>query len=76
VRLSSDRLRVELAGEAPAALFVHLALATRAGYDMRLRLVPVAPGAYEAELSGLPRGRWHVVIEDPRGAWRISREAS
>jgi hypothetical protein len=76
VRLSPERLRVELAGEAPAALFVHLAHATRAGYDMRLRLVPVAPGVYEAELSGLPRGRWHVVIEDPRGAWRISREAS
>jgi hypothetical protein len=76
VRLSPDRLRIELAGEAPAALFVHLAHATRAGHDLRLRLVPVAPGAYEAELSELPRGRWHVVIEDPRGAWRIAKEAS
>lgn len=76
VHLAPDRLRVELAGETPPALFVHLAHATRAGYDMRLRLVPVAPGAYEAELSELPRGHWHVVIEDPRGAWRIAKEAS
>ena len=75
VRLSPERLRVELRGEAPAALFVHLAHATRAGHDLRLRLVPVAPGAYEAELSDLPRGHWHVVIEDPRGTWRIAKEA-
>ena len=76
VRLLPDRLHVDLRGEAPPALFVHLAHATRAGYDMRLRLAPVAPGAYEAELSGLPRGHWHIVIEDPRGTWRIAREAS
>lgn len=76
VWLTSDRLRVELKGEAPPALFVHLAHATRAGHDQRLRLVPVAPGAYEAELSDLPRGHWRVVIEDPRGAWRIAKEAS
>lgn len=76
VRLTPDRLRVELKGEAPPALFVHLAHATRAGYDMRLRLAPVAPGSYEAELSDLPRGHWRIVIEDPRGTWRIAREAS
>lgn len=76
VRLEPERLQVELHGEAPPALFVHLAHATRAGYDVRLRLAPVAPGRYEAAVSGLPRGHWHVVIEDPRGAWRIAREAS
>lgn len=74
VRLMPDRLHVDLKGEAPPALFVHLAHATRAGYDMRLRLTPVAPGAYETELSPLPRGRWQVIIEDPRGLWRIARE--
>ena len=74
VRLLPDRLHVDLKGEAPPALFVRLAHATRAGYDMRLRLAPIAPGAYEAELSRLPRGRWQVIIEDPRGTWRIARE--
>jgi hypothetical protein len=74
IRLLPGRLHVDLKGESPPALFVHLAHATRAGYDMRLRLAPVAPGAYESELSNLPRGRWQVIIEDPRGTWRIARE--
>ena len=76
VALRPDRIHIDLKGAAPDALFVHMAHATRAGHDVRLRLTPVAPGAYEAELSGLPRGHWRVVIEDPRGSWRISREAS
>ena len=76
VALRTDRIHVELRGATPEALFVHLAHATRAGHDVRLRLSPVAPGAYEAELAGLPRGHWRVVFDDPRGAWRIAREAS
>ena len=76
VTLSAQKVRVDLKGEAPPVLFVHLAHATRSGHDMRLRLTPVSPGAYEAGLSGLPRGRWRVVIEDPRGIWRIAQEAS
>lgn len=75
VRLAPDRLRVALRGDAPRALFVQLAHATRAGHDVRLRLTPAGAGIYEAEVSGLPRGHWHVVIEDPRGAWRIVKEA-
>jgi len=71
-----DILRVKLNGAAPEALFVHLAHATRAGHDIRLRLAPVSPGVYEAALPELPRGRWQVVIEDPRGTWRIAREVS
>ena len=76
VQLEPRRIRVRLAGDAPPVLFVQLAHATRAGYDVRLRLAPVAPGAYEAELDALPRGHWRVVIEDPRGTWRIAQEAS
>jgi hypothetical protein len=76
VFLEEKVLRVKLNGANPEALFVHLAHATRAGHDIRLRLAPVSPGAYEAALPELPRGRWHVVIEDPRGTWRIVREAS
>jgi len=76
VGLRDGRIRVDLQGPKPEALFVHLAHATRAGHDVRLRLTPVAPGRYEAETGALPRGHWRVVIEDPRGAWRISEEAS
>ncbi|HEY3076902.1 MAG TPA: FixH family protein [Burkholderiales bacterium] len=76
IALREEKIRVELKGAAPEALFVHLAHATRAGYDVRLRLTPVAGGAYEAGLGALPRGHWRVVIEDPRGTWRIAQEAS
>jgi hypothetical protein len=66
----SAQIAVTLQGAAPEALFVHLAHATRAGHDVRLRLVP-SGGKYVAELPPLPRGRWRIVIEDPRGAWLI-----
>jgi hypothetical protein len=69
-------IRIRLKNADPEALFVHLAHATRAGYDQRLRLAPVGGGAYEAALPAMPRGRWHLIIEDPRGAWRIARDAS
>ena len=69
VELSSS-LTVTLQGAAPEALFVHLAHATRAGHDVRLRLVP-SGGKYVAELPPLPPGRWHIAIEDPRGTWRL-----
>ena len=76
VRLGGGRIVVHLSGEEPEALFVHLAHATRAGHDVRLRLAPVAPGVYEAPLEDLPRGRWRAVIEDARGTWRIAQEVS
>jgi uncharacterized protein len=68
------RLRVALAGAAPEAVFAQLAHATRAGYDQRLRLARAAPGLYEAELPPLAAGRWRVVLEDPRGEWRVVQE--
>ena len=76
VKVHDRRLRVDLTGQKPEVLFVHLAHATRAGHDVRLRLTPVAPGSYEAETGALPAGRWRIVIEDPRGAWRLTQEAS
>jgi hypothetical protein len=75
VQLSSV-IKVELQGAAPEAIFVHLAHATRAGHDLRLRLAGTASGAYEADLPSLPAGRWRIVVEDPRGTWRIVKEAS
>lgn len=74
VELAPGRIRVRLQGEAPEALFVQLAHATRAGHDVRLRLAPGADGAYEAELAPLAAGRWRAVIEDPRARWRLAQE--
>jgi len=71
----SSKIRISLQGAAPEALFVHLAHSTRAGHDLRLRLAPVQ-GGYAAALPALPPGRWRIVIEDPRGTWRILKEAS
>jgi hypothetical protein len=76
VAIAGEKLTIRLQGSKPEALFVHLAHATRAGHDQRLRLAPAGEGVYEAELEPLPPGRWSVVIEDPRATWRIVREAS
>ena len=75
VEVHGGVLRVGLkGGGAPEALFAHLVHATRAGFDQRLRLPRVAPGIYETGLSRLAAGHWRVVIEDPRGEWRIVKE--
>lgn len=76
VVLEGERMKVRLDGQKPEALFVHLAHATRAGHDVRVRLAPQPSGAYEGDVGPLPRGRWRVVIEDPRGTWRIAQEVS
>ena len=75
MRVERSRLYVELKGAAPEALFVHLAHATRAGHDVRLRLAPAASGVYQVELPEMPPGRWRAAIEDPKGSWRIVRDA-
>jgi hypothetical protein len=74
IESAHGRLRVRLAGAAPEVLFAHLAHATRAGHDVRLRLAPSAPGVYEAELPPLPAGRWRITLEDPRREWRVVQE--
>ena len=76
VAFRDGKILVELKGQNPEVIFVHLAHATRAGYDQRLRLTPVRPGVYEASLPPLAAGRWRIAIEDPRGAWRIVKETS
>ena len=76
VEMRASTISVRLQGQAPEALFVHLAHATRAGHDQRLRLAPSSAGLYEAELPPLPAGRWRIVIEDPRATWRIVKESS
>jgi hypothetical protein len=76
VALEAGTIAVRLRGASPEALFVHLAHATRSGHDVRLRLVQGADGRYAAALPELPAGRWHISIDDPRGTWRIVKEAS
>ncbi len=76
VVLKDGKIQVSLEGESPEALFVHLAHGTRAGHDQRLRLSPAGKGLYEAELGALAAGHWLIVIEDPRGTWRIVKERS
>lgn len=73
-RMERD-LVVNLSGAQPEALFVTLAHATRAGYDVRLRLARGQDGAYRAELPAMPAGRWRVVIDDPRGEWRLAKDS-
>jgi hypothetical protein len=68
------RLRLTAPRGAPEAVFARLVHPTRAGLDQRLRLALVGPGIYEAALSPLTSGRWRVVLEDPRGNWRIVKE--
>jgi hypothetical protein len=68
------RVGLQAPGDLPAVVFVRLVHPTRAGHDQRLRLARIAPGVYETTLPALPAGRWQVVIEDPRGEWRIVRE--
>jgi uncharacterized protein len=74
VVLQAGKIRVELKGEEPPVLFVHLAHATRAGHDLRLRLARSPSGAYEADLPPLPQGHWRIVLEDPGGSWRLVSE--
>jgi hypothetical protein len=74
LHVAAGTLSVALQGDAPEAVFVHLAHATRAGYDTRLRLARVAPGRYEAALAPLAPGHWHVTIDDPAGHWRLAKE--
>ena len=71
-----QRVRVRLKGDAPEYLFVRFVNATRTSLDVRLRLEPAGPGLYEARMEPLSQGRWRVIIEDPRGQWRIVKEGA
>ena len=74
IERAAGRIRVRLSGARPEALFVRLAHATRAGNDLRLRLAPAGDGVYEAALPALPPGHWRLILEDPRGEWRIVKD--
>jgi uncharacterized protein len=71
---AGGKMRVHLNGAAPEVLFLQFAHATRAGHDLRLRLAPAGGGLYEAALPPLAAGHWHLILEDPRGEWRVTSE--
>ena len=74
VERSGGQVRVRLRGAEPPALFLNLAHATRAGFDVRLRLERAADGSYQAALPPLATGHWRAVVDDPRGEWRVVQE--
>ena len=74
LQVTPGKMSVALHGEAPEAIFVQLAHATRAGYDLRLRLPRDGAGRYEAGIPALAPGHWHVILDDPMGRWRLTKE--
>lgn len=68
-----DTLIVELHGgvasDLPAVLQVSLIDPVQAGLDRHIEARALAPGLYEARVQGLPKRRWHVVVES--AAWRM-----
>lgn len=74
ISFEPGKMSVRLKGDSPEVLFAHLAHATRAGHDLRLRLARVPGGRYEAALTPLPPGRWRIALEDAQGRWRVARE--
>lgn len=65
-----NRVRVFLRGAAPQELKLQLVHPTRAGLDRSARLSSAGTGWYEGVID--TRGaRWHVVLEDAAGSWRL-----
>jgi uncharacterized protein len=65
------RLRAEGAG-LPAMLDLRLSHPTREGLDQRVRLLAAGDNRYVGRVGALAPGRWHAIIEDDAGRWRIS----
>ena len=58
----------------PATLDLTLGHPTRAGLDQRVRLIAAGDNRYVGRVDPLAPGRWHAIIEDDGGRWRISGE--
>jgi hypothetical protein len=74
VERAHGQVSVKLRGAEPPVLFLSLVHATRAGYDVRLRLERAADGSYRAALPPLAAGHWRAVVDDARGEWRVVQE--
>jgi uncharacterized protein len=75
VMRSGDQIRLLLTMEKgtalPERLVLRLAHPTRAGQDQAVSMLAEGQGFYGGSLSAGIAGRWHVMIEDPAGKWRI-----
>jgi hypothetical protein len=71
---SDGEVRVYLRGVEPPVLFLSLVHATRAGNDVRMRVLRAPDGSYRAALPRLAAGHWRAVVDDPRGEWRVVQE--
>jgi len=65
---------VALRGDEPEALVLSLRHPTRAGQDRLVRLQSVGGGRYEGALDVPGHGRWHLVVSDEAGHWRLAGE--
>lgn len=72
---SGAQLRVMLTGAGaagqPEKLTLRLTHPTRAGMDQAVDLTAEGQGFFSGKLSTEISGRWHVVLEDPSGQWRL-----
>jgi hypothetical protein len=72
---SGMQIRALLAGggqtKLPDKLRLRLSHPTRAGMDQAIELAAEGQGVFNGKLSADISGRWHVVLEDPSGQWRL-----
>jgi len=71
VLFGDNRVRVFLRGAAPTELNLQLVHPTRAGLDRTSRLSSAGSGWYEGVID-THGARWHVVLEDAAGNWRLN----
>lgn len=66
------RVRVVTQGVSADTLTLKFVHPTRAGLDQVIRLARVGGGVYEGAVQPLASGQWHLSLEDPAGAWRVT----
>lgn len=72
---SGEMLRVMLKADSgvimPERLTLRVAHPTRAGMDQVVELLAEGNGMFIGKLNSDISGRWHVLLEDPSGTWRL-----
>lgn len=74
---SGAQLRVFLGGSTagfPETLTLRFSHPTRSGMDQIVKLAAEGQGFYSGRLDADISGRWHVVLEEPSGQWRLHGE--
>lgn len=76
VHFANGSVRIALTGDAPPGLTLSLVHPTRAGEDRLVQLRPLGGAAYEGAIDVPSTGRWHVVVGDAEGRWRLTGDWS